>query len=185
MNITNHIKEIKYRLFYLSMSFMVSLGICLEFKDTILFINFWYFFSDTPIYYSGIFEYYLIILELCIFFTLPFIAISIIFNIYTFLKPNYCVFELNRIRIKFLFFITISILSIIFFYSFFFPLLYKDLGIINTNIEFIPNITLVLRLQNSIILTFHFISILILLFWDDLFYFPTETFYKNDKRFPS
>ena len=134
MNITNHIKEIKFRLFYLLISFIISLGICLEYKDTIIYINFWYFFSDTPIYYSGIFEYYLIILELCVFFTLPLMTISTLFNIYAFIKPNYYVFELKRIRIKFIFYITMTLVSMIFFFTLFFPLLYKDLGVINSNI---------------------------------------------------
>lgn len=170
MNILNHLKEIKYRFYYLIFSFIISLIITLKFKETLIYINFWYFFSETPIYYSGILEYYLIILELCLFFNLQISFINLILNLYAFFRPILYQYELKKLRIKIFIYILFYLISILIIFKYLFPLFYLDFGVINQNIEFLPHINQIKILQNRIILIINIILILLISISDKLIF---------------
>lgn len=152
MNITNHIKELKFRIYYLIFSFIFCFTICILKKETLIYINFWYCLKETPIYYSGIFEYYFTILELSLKFCTIIIIYNLIYHIYQFFKPVLYNFQVKLFKIKILIYIffTISISFLVYFILF--PLFYSDFSINNYIIEFLPNITLILKLQSSILL---------------------------------
>lgn len=151
MNFINHFKELKYRSFYISFSFLLSFLICFRFKETLIFINFWSYFKDTPLYYSGIFEYYITILELCFFFSFPIFLLNFLFHLYAFLRPSFTTLQLNYFRLRiFLYFITISITTVLLYYVLF-PIIYQDFVMFENNIEFLPNIVKILHIQNYIL----------------------------------
>ena len=179
MNITNHIKELKYRILYIILSFIACIGVCIEKKDILIFINFWSFFKETPIYYSGIFEYYLTVLELSVNISLIFLLFNLIINIYSYFRPIFIKSDLIKIKKKIIIYFIISILFSILIYFLLFPIFYKDFSIISKNIEFLPNITLIIKLHNSILLFINFL--LIFLIFNFYFYFNINT--KKERKF--
>lgn len=161
MNFTNQILEIIYRFNYILSSFFLCILISFYFQDTLIYISFWYIIKETPIYYSGLFEYYWKILELSFYISLPSFFSLFIYHLFSYLKPIFYTYQIKKYKLYILYYIILLLLTSIIMFGYIFPLFYLDYSIINKNIEFQPNISLIIKLQNTIIISFTLILLLI------------------------
>jgi hypothetical protein len=161
MNLSNQILEIIYRINYTLSSFILCIIISFYYQDTLLYICFWYIIKDIPIYYSGLFEYYWNILELSFYISIPIFITLIIIHIYSYLRPIFYYYQIKYYKYYIIIYISLLIISTFIMLYYIFPLFYSDFSIITKNIEFQPNITLIIKLQNTIMISFTIILLLI------------------------
>lgn len=112
-----HILEIRYRIFYLLLSFIITFLICYIYSFDLLFLTVQPFIAPKFFIFTDLTEALSTTIQICLIISLHLITPLLLYHFWTFLIPGFFLYE--RIRISYFFFYFFSLLIFEIFLIFF------------------------------------------------------------------